>query len=286
MIETYLLKQLVTFAKCGTLSAASEELYISQPALSRSMQKLEEILNVKLFERRKNKITLNATGILAAERAEIILHEINDMVEKVRSFERSQHTVSFGSCASIPHREMIALISQVYPEMSINSELKTDAQLLKGLYDETYQLVILHERPQDEKLYFKEFGHERLYLSVPSGHPFAERKEIYLNEFDGQTMLLYSVIGFWYDLCVAKMPNTKFLLQNDLDVFGELVSASDFPVFTSSFYLNRGEAIPGRVSIPILDPEFDVTYWCVCRSSERGNFKPVFSKLPVKSMSR
>ena len=286
MIETHLLKQLVTFAKCGTLSAASEELFITQPALSRSMQKLEEIFDVKLFERGKNKITLNATGILAVERAEIILNEINDMIEKVRFFERSQHTISFGCCASIPYREMTSLISQTYPEMSINSELKPDSQLLKGLYDETYQLVILHERPQDEKLFFKEFGHERLYLSLPSGHSFAERKEIFLNEFDGQTMLLYSVIGFWHDLCVKKMPNTKFLLQDDFDVFGELAGASDFPVFTSSFYLNCGEVIPGRVSIPILDPEFNVTYWCVCRSSEQGKFKSVFSKLPVKSMTR
>ena len=155
MIETHLLKQLVTFAKCGTLSAASEELFITQPALSRSMQKLEEIFDVKLFERGKNKITLNATGILAVERAEIILNEINDMIEKVRFFERSQHTISFGCCASIPYREMTSLISQTYPEMSINSELKPDSQLLKGLYDETYQLVILHERPQDEKLFFK-----------------------------------------------------------------------------------------------------------------------------------
>ena len=57
MIETHLLKQLVTFAKCGTLSAASEELFITQPALSRSMQKLEEIFDVRgCFHKRNNNV--------------------------------------------------------------------------------------------------------------------------------------------------------------------------------------------------------------------------------------
>lgn len=39
MIEIYLLEQLKAFHDCGTLSAASEQLHLSQPALSRSMKK-------------------------------------------------------------------------------------------------------------------------------------------------------------------------------------------------------------------------------------------------------
>lgn len=53
MIETYLLQQLIAFSKNGTLSAASENLHISQPALSQSMKKLEDILGVPIFERTK-----------------------------------------------------------------------------------------------------------------------------------------------------------------------------------------------------------------------------------------
>lgn len=53
MIEIYLLEALCAFYDCGTLSAAAEHLYISQPALSRSMQKLEDLLGVSLFDRTK-----------------------------------------------------------------------------------------------------------------------------------------------------------------------------------------------------------------------------------------
>ena len=44
MIEIYLLEQLAAVAKDGTLSAAAEHLHLAQPSLSRSMQKLEDLL--------------------------------------------------------------------------------------------------------------------------------------------------------------------------------------------------------------------------------------------------
>ena len=44
MVELEQLKQLIAFATYGTLSKAAEELYISQPALSSSIQKLEKTL--------------------------------------------------------------------------------------------------------------------------------------------------------------------------------------------------------------------------------------------------
>ena len=69
MIETYLLEQLDSFARTGTLSAAAEELHLTQPSITRSMQKLEGELGVTLFNRSRNKITLNETGKTAANYA-------------------------------------------------------------------------------------------------------------------------------------------------------------------------------------------------------------------------
>ena len=58
MFELYQLTQLIAIAECGTMSGAAGQLHLSQPALSRSMQKLEEELQVTLFDRKKNKIAL------------------------------------------------------------------------------------------------------------------------------------------------------------------------------------------------------------------------------------
>lgn len=77
MIEFNQLKHLVAIAKNKTISKAAEELLISQPGLTKSMQRLEEDLGLSLFNRKKNKIELNDNGLLAVEFAKSYL-----MVEK------------------------------------------------------------------------------------------------------------------------------------------------------------------------------------------------------------
>ena len=69
MIEFEQLIHLIAFDEYKTLSRAAKELHISQPVLTRSMQKLEETLDLTLFERTKNRMYLNATGLLAVELA-------------------------------------------------------------------------------------------------------------------------------------------------------------------------------------------------------------------------
>ena len=65
MIEFNQLKHLVAIAKNKTISKAAEELLISQPGLTKSMQRLEEDLGLSLFNSKKNKIELNDNGLLA-----------------------------------------------------------------------------------------------------------------------------------------------------------------------------------------------------------------------------
>lgn len=70
MIEINQLEQLICIAKEGTISKAAQELYLSQPALSRSMQRLENELDVTLFDHYKNKVVLNSNGELVLKEAE------------------------------------------------------------------------------------------------------------------------------------------------------------------------------------------------------------------------
>ena len=111
MIEIYLLEQLVAFETYGTLSAAAEYLHISQPALSHSMQKLEELMGVPLFHRQKNRLALNENGRLTAEYARKILEQERDMVERVRLFDKSRRTITLGSCAPVPVSDIVPLLS-------------------------------------------------------------------------------------------------------------------------------------------------------------------------------
>ena len=270
MIDIYLLEQLLAFHDYGTLSAASEKLHLSQPALSRSMRKLEDILGVNLFERQKNKITLNENGIMAAQYAAKILDQEREMVERIRAFDRSRHTITLGSCAPAPIFRLTPLLSQTYPDMTIASEIKKDDTLLRGLSDNTYQMIVLTHPVESDTLESIRWMNEHLYVTLPPAHPLAGRDGIRLHELNGQTMLLYSQIGFWYDLCMEKMPNTRFLVQDEYEALGELVQASALPAFSTNLVRSEDKRHLNRAFIPVLDPEANVDYCCIIQKKSKA----------------
>ena len=62
-----------------------------------------------------------------------------------------------------------------------------------------------------------------------------------------------------------------------MEDFSTLVSSSALPAFASDLGLRRDGPIPGRVNVPILDPEAQVTYYSVCRLEDRKFLAPLLS---------
>ena len=265
MLELYQLIQLLAIAECGTMSGAAEQLHLSQPALSRSMQKLEDILQVTLFDRQKNKITLNKSGELAVEQGRRVVQQARDLVEQVRAFDRSQRTISIGSCAPAPLWELGSLVSQLYPEMTVSSEMKDPDVLLDGLQRDMYQFIILPFAREEPNLYCFPFEKEQLYFSLPPTHPLAGSQGLYFEDIDGESILLLSQIGFWREVCRQKMPLTRALVQTEQEDFQELVQASALPCFLSDLAMRWSGKPENRVVIPVLDPEATAVYYFICK---------------------
>ena len=268
MFELYQLEQLLAVAACGTLSNAAEQLHISQPALSRSMQRLEAELQVSLFTRQKNKIELNENGRMAVDYARKIMEQSQDMISRIQAFDRSQRTILFGACAHAPLWEIPALLSDLYPEMTISSEIRENDVLLQGLRDDVYQLIVLPFPVDEPGMICAKYGEEHLFFSLPPAHPLSGSKALYMKDLNGETMLLRNRLGFWRELTVRKMPDTRFLEQEDV-AFDELVKFSALPSFATDLWLNREGNHVNRVNIPILDEEANVSYYCLCKPGGR-----------------
>ena len=277
MIEIYLLEQLAAFARNGTLSRAAEELHISQPAMSRSMKKLEDVFGFSLFDREKSKITLNETGRFAAKYAERVLEANREMIEMTAAYERSQRTIVLGSCSSFPSRELMPVLQDCFSGMAITSVISSDDRLISGLKSRVYQLVVLHQIPDDPEIFYQRFVDEQLCITVPEGHPLAGRETISFQELAGISILANGDSGFWLDICRQNMNDSNLLIQNDLATMREVVDASSIPAFNSDRMIERGYKTPGRISIPLIDETARVTYYLSCLSSEKRKYNSVFS---------
>lgn len=270
MIESYLWEQLAALYSCGTLSAAAEKLHLSQPSLSRSMKKLEDVLGVSLFERQKNRITLNETGVLAARYAMRLMEEEEEMVGKIRLFDRSLRTFSVGSCAPGPLMELLPCVTAAFPELSVSSAVAGVEQLMQGLASNEYTAVILPFAVDDPALLCQQYMSEKLNLSVSRLHPAAVFQTISFEQMDGQNFIMYAHVGVWESIVREKMPHSRFFLQNDADAVGELARYSELPSFTTDITITRmASRQNGRINIPFSDPEATVTYYIVCRKEEK-----------------
>lgn len=273
MAELNQLYQLVAIADTGTLSKAAEIVHISQPALTRSIQKLEAEWNVTLFDRQKNKITLNQTGELAVQYARRILNDVNTMTNAIQSYERSLRTISIGSCAPGPLLELLPELTERFYGMALTSETVSAENLLPGLEKGTYQLIITDAEVTVPDILCHPFCSEQLYLTVPPAHPLANRRDgIYLEDLAGETMLLFKEIGIWKNRVITKMPQTKFILQDQDEAFSALIQVSALPAFASDLTLRHGDRWQdqNRVTLPILDPEAHVTFYCSVHKSHKA----------------
>lgn len=286
MIETEQLAQLAAFAAYGTLSRAAEELHLSQPSLSRTMQALEEELQASLFVRKKNRLVLTEAGELAVRYAEKITAELEEMGRQVRALDRKNRCVSIGVCAQVPgcdlESELLRLDSSARVACQLESE---DEALWEGLRRGEYQIIVVHTRPpEDAELFWFPYRDEKLSLLVPAGHPLSSRTELTRADLEDQNLLLYREIGFWYELSRQNLPSAHFLYTNEWELFGELAGLGTFPVFVTNaqdaFRLKEssGQRKNG-VILPIQDEAFYAVYYFVCRAADKPRFGKLIQRL-------
>ena len=284
MIEIYLLEQFVAFANSGTLSKAAEALHISQPALSRSMKKLEETLGVALFEREKSKVALNETGLLAAKLAEEQLQQNESMIRRIQAFDRSRRSITVGACAPYPMNELMPILQEHFGGMLLTSELADMDQIEQSLRAGAYQIGILNRPTAADDLFCQRFVSEHLYISVPRTHRLAGNEQVTFGDLAGERILLFEHIGFWKDVCREKMTGASFLVQSSMDALEELIAVTDYPCFTTDAFLHQAPLSQDRVIIPIEEPAAYATFYVACQSADKRKYASFFNAIRARTM--
>lgn len=274
------------FAEYGTLTEVAEKYHISQPTITRTMKKAEEVFDVPLFDRTRNSIHLNQNGRIAAQEITILLRQTDQMITRVRAYDRANRTISIGSAAAVQLPELVGKLSRAFPDKTISTEMKLPEELLSGLLRHIYQLIVLPFDPSErsrkeetgEELFARKIGEEHLMFLLPEQHPLASRKSLRFADLNGENFLLFSEIGFWSEMVHEKMPDSRFLVQTERYSFQELVANSVLPCFFTELALSPDEdpSAYGRVSIPIEDPEANVSYYLTCRKEDRRRYAALF----------
>lgn len=279
MIDNYLLEELVAFAKEGTLAKASEKLGLSQPAITRGTQKIENELGIKIFDRTPNKITLNKTGEYAAERAEYVLKVNQDYITEVKNFDNSNKEITIASIAPGP----VMLINSLKQEnLKVNDNLIKQENLDELLLQNQYTCIISNEPIDNPKIESDYLGMEALTVHLNEFSNLASKSSVTFNELRGLSFLVLSDIGIWKDIIQKEIPEAKFLYQNQLESFNEIKNYSVFPFFTTNISklnpIADKEVTRDRVPVRISDPTATQSFYANYLKTNKKRLEPVIEE--------
>ena len=168
-------RYVVTVAELRSFSRAASKLYVSQPALTKSIGKLEEELGVKLFDRSSNPIRLTYAGEKYIEGMKSVLamkRQVDREMEEIAGQKRGRLRIG------IPESRSAAWLSRVlppfmerYPGIDIQVKADTTAVLEQALSRDEVDLCIVLSLPMMVPgLGYELMSSEQLMIVVPTGH--------------------------------------------------------------------------------------------------------------------
>ena len=188
------LKYIVAVAREKHFGRGAEACHVSQPTLSVAIKKLEEELQVKLFERNANEITVTPLGLEIVRQAQSVLEQADSIREIAkRGKDPLAGALRLGIIYTIGPYLLPDLVRQnitLSPQMPLMLQENFTVKLLEELRTGEIDCAILAEPFPDTNLAIAPLYDEPFVAAVPSDHPLAARSSITAEELKQQTMLL------------------------------------------------------------------------------------------------
>ena len=188
------LKYIVAVARERHFGKGAEACHVSQPTLSVAIKKLEEELQVKLFERNANEITVTPLGEEIIRQAQSVLEQA-DLIKDIakRGKDPLAGSLRLGVIYTIGPYLLPDLVRQMIartPQMPLMLQENFTVRLLEELRQGEIDCAILAEPFPDTNLAIAPLYDEPFMAAVPSTHPLAARSSITAEEIKKETMLL------------------------------------------------------------------------------------------------
>lgn len=194
-MEWHQLEYFKLVAQMQHITRAAEELSISQPALSRSIAKLEQELGFPLFDRRGKSILLNRYGQIFLQHVERSMQEILDGKQVVQDLIHPDYgSVSLSFLHSLGSNLVPSLLSKFRSKHAhIQFKLYQNATnfLLDQLESGEIDLCLCSPVATREQIEWEPLFTEELFVVVPHGHPLSHRSSIELHEIANEPIVTF-----------------------------------------------------------------------------------------------
>ena len=252
------LKYVVAVAREKHFGRAAEACFVSQPTLSVAIKKLEEELDVKIFERGSSEVSVTPLGEQIVRQAQQVIEQAQAIREIARIGQDPLNgPLRVGVIYTIGPYLLPDLVKQAIaqvPQMPLMLQENFTTRLLDMLRLGELDCAILAEPFPDTGLALAPLYDEPFLAAVPASHAFAKRKHITAEELKNETMLLLGTGHCFRDHVLEVCPEyARF--ASDAEGIRKSFEGSSLETIKYMVASGMGVTVVPQLSVPAQGPD-------------------------------
>ncbi|NGP45954.1 LysR family transcriptional regulator [Bacillaceae bacterium SIJ1] len=186
----------IEVAKCRSFTRAAENLFVTQPTISKMIKNLEDELGVELFERSRKQLVLTDAGRLILEKAQTIHQAFEHLQQEIDDLVGLQKGhLRIGVPPIMDGEQIIRLLGefhQKHPHITFELFESGAKKIEQGIQDDQLDAGITVLPTLDEHFHSFTFLKEELMVVIPPSHPLANRKQIKLEHLQNEPIIMFN----------------------------------------------------------------------------------------------
>lgn len=259
-MEMHQIRYFLAVAEELNFTRAAERCNVTQPALTRAIQKLEEELGGLLFRRERNLTHLTDLGRLMRPHLEEVLKEADAAKSTAQGFLRLKDApLNLGIMCTIGPLRFVGFLNRFRtdnPGIELTMVEETPARLAELLMEGKLDVAVMAQPgPFDERLVVQRLYRERFVVAFPPGHRFEARNALTVEDIAGESYL--SRINCEYrdrlrSLCSERQVDIKVTYRSEREDWIQIMVTAGLGI---CFLPEFSPTLPGLRCRPLVDPE-------------------------------
>jgi DNA-binding transcriptional LysR family regulator len=183
-------------SRLGSYTRAAEELFITQPAVSIQIKRLEEQVGLPLFEQVGRKTFPTTAGKAVYAASLDIINRVEDLkssIEELKGVVKGTLQMSVVTTAKYFLPKLLGSFLQLYPDVEPKLKFTNRERVIERLMNNDDDFVVMGQIPKDENLEALPFLNNILGIVAHNDHPLANKKNISIKELAKQRFLIREI---------------------------------------------------------------------------------------------
>jgi DNA-binding transcriptional LysR family regulator len=220
-VDFYSLQVFLTVATEKSFSRAAAKLLRTQPAISLTIQRLEQELGERLIDRSAKDLILTDAGrsvLEYARRFQSLQMEMDNSIAELRDNSAGRLTVGANESSALYLLRHIERYRELYPKVKVQIRRSLSSKLPDELLDGNLELGVVSYDPVDERIASKVIYTDSLAFIVSPKHRLAGKRSVSIGELGQETFIAHNVVSPYRDVVLRQFQAHKVPLCMNVEM--------------------------------------------------------------------